>query len=223
MERFRRNKKTISELEQKIISNKKILVIGCGGLGGFVVEGLSRVGFMDISLCDYDFIEESNLNRQLLAVEENIGKSKVQEGYKRIKKINEDILVNIFEEKFPNEKINGKMKEYDLIIDCLDSIETRKKLEEKCIEENKKLVYASIAGNYGYFGVSNKDNPIINIQNNSESSLEKELGNPFYIVGIVASFQVYLAVKVVLDKEYLKKGFYSIDLNNMSLDEIVLD
>lgn len=223
MERFRRNKQTITSAEQEIISNKRVLVIGCGGLGSFVIEGLARIGFGHIGICDYDVIEESNLNRQILTTEKNIGKSKVEEANIRIKKINNNISIRVFKEKYPNKELDKEMLEYDIVVDCLDNIATRKILEQKCIEVEKPLVYGSIAGNYGYCGVSSKDNQIISFQNSEDNSLDSKLGNPFYIVGIVSSFQLYLAIRVVLKKEYLKRGFYSIDLNDMSLDKIELD
>ena len=223
MERFARNKQSITEADQELLAQKKVLVLGCGGLGSHVLEGLVRIGIKQFGLCDDDVFEISNLNRQLNALETTIGKSKALMTYERIKLINSKARSKIYPDKYPSSAISDDLPRYDLVIDCLDSIRTRKQLEIECIKLNKPLIYGTIAGHYGYFGVINKDNQLMAIQENRNDSIEKQLGNPYYIVAMVASMQVMLAIRVLLDQAYHKKGFYVIDLNDLSIEKIELN
>ena len=222
MERFARNKQSITEADQELLAQKKILVLGCGGLGTHVLEGLARIGIKRFGLCDYDVFEASNLNRQLNALEATIGKSKALMADERVKAINSKTLCKIYTEKYPSSAILNDLPGYDLVIDCLDSISTRKQLEIDCLNYGKTLIYGAIAGHYGYFGVITKDNKLIAMQENQDDSIEKQLGNPYYIVATVASMQVMLAIRVLLDQDYHKTGFYVIDLANLSIDKIEL-
>ena len=87
MNRYLRNKNLISHEEQVKLSQMKVAVLGCGGLGGYVIEMLARLGVGKLILVDFDTFDESNLNRQLISTEKNLGSSKVEEAIKRIKLI----------------------------------------------------------------------------------------------------------------------------------------
>lgn len=223
MERFARNKQTISEKQQQILAEARVLVIGCGGLGSHVVEGLARIGIMNFGLCDFDVFEVSNLNRQLNALETTIGKSKALMASERLKSINVDVKAKVYLDKYPNAEILADLSDYDLVIDCLDSIAMRKQLEIDCLRLGKTLIHGAIAGHFGYFGVITKDNPLMALQENRDDSVEKQLGNPYYIVATVASMQVMLAVRVLTSQSYLENGFYVIDLVDLSIEKIELN
>jgi len=223
MERFARNQQTITVEEQELLAKKKVLVIGCGGLGSHVLEGLARIGIQHIGLCDFDVFEASNLNRQLNALEVTLGKSKALMAHDRIKSINGAAEVTVYQDKYPNESLLNDLPGYDLIIDCLDSIATRKQLEADCLRLGKTLIHGTIAGHYGYFGVITKDNPLMSLQESRDDSIEKQLGNPYYIVATVASMQVMLAVRVMLGHPYHENGFYVIDLADLSIEKIELN
>ncbi len=101
MKRYARNFGTITEEGQRILCSKKVLVIGSGGLGGFVIEGLSRMGIKTIGVCDYDVFDITNLNRQLFATEDVIGVPKVDVAKKRINLIDKTIDVITYNKAFP--------------------------------------------------------------------------------------------------------------------------
>ena len=223
MERFARNKQSITDTQQEQLAQEKVLVVGCGGLGTHVLEGLARIGIKQLGFCDYDVFEVSNLNRQLNATEATIGKSKALMANERIKSINSEIKTKVYTDKYPSSTILDDLPGYDLVIDCLDSIATRKQLEVDCLKLGKTLIYGTIAGHYGYFGVITKDNQLMAMQENQDDGVEKQLGNPYYIVATVASMQVMLAVRVLLDQAYHRNGFYVIDLADLSIDKIELN
>jgi len=223
MERYSRNENTISKKQQALLAKIKVLVIGAGGLGSHVIEGLARMGIMEIGICDYDVFEESNLNRQILALEKTIDQSKCQVAKERINAINSEIVVHAYQDKYPSKQILNDFESYDIVIDCLDNIPIRKQLEVDCLRYDKKLIYGTIAGNFGYFGVISASNRLMDFQTETGDGIEKILGNPYYIVSVVASMQLLLLAKVIFEQEYLKSGFYVIDLIDMSIDKIELN
>ncbi|MGL4392388.1 MAG: HesA/MoeB/ThiF family protein [Fusobacteriaceae bacterium] len=221
-ERYSKNIGTFTIDEQKILNQKSVLVVGLGGLGGIVIEGLARLGVKKIGICDFDVFCESNLNRQLLSSEKNIGKEKILEAEARILSINKSVSIRKYG-KFPEQKILEELslKEYDIVIDCVDNYETKLELENICTRENIFLIYGAIGGLFGQLAVITRNNKIIEFQKNMVNSIEKNLGNPFFTPAIVGTFEVYLCCKVLLGKKYLRNGFYYIDLDNFSLEEIV--
>lgn len=123
------------------IKNKNILVLGVGGVGGYAIESLVRSGITNITIVDYDIIDITNINRQIIAKENNIGTLKVEAWKDRILKINSNVKVNIIKEKVTKDNIDILFKEkYDYIIDACDTVIVKKLLIKKCQEENIKLI-----------------------------------------------------------------------------------
>ncbi len=226
MKRYARNFGTLSEEGQKTLCSKKVLVIGSGGLGGFVIEGLSRMGVKTIGVCDYDVFDITNLNRQLFATEDVIGTSKVDVAKKRIGLIDKTIDVITYKKAFPCEEIENDINMYDLVVDCLDNMKSRIILEEFCLSYDKKLIHGAIGGFYGTVAVVSKENKIIeklsvNLEEGSDTT-DKIMGNPFQTVAFVGAMEVHLAISVLLSRKYLEKGFYYIDVEDFSIDEVVI-
>ncbi len=222
MERYARNIGIISNEEQTELNTKKVLVIGSGGLGGFVIEGLARMGINTIGVCDFDIAEESNLNRQILVLEDSIGKSKVDLAYDRVIAINCKTNVIKYKTSFPSAEIINDLGNYDIVVDCLDNFESRLRLEEECLNKSLKLIHGGVGGNYGQVGVVSEKNKLISTLKEFNSNIQMKLGNPYYIVSMVSALQVHLTVSVLLNKLYLEKGFYQIDLNNFTIQSIDL-
>ena len=123
------------------IQNKKILLIGVGGVGSFALESLVRNGFNNITIVDYDRIDISNLNRQLITDSTNIGNSKVLEGLKRAKLINPDINIDGMDTRLNKDNLDDLLKlNYDYIIDACDTTEVKFALMEKSLKYNYKLI-----------------------------------------------------------------------------------
>ncbi|MGN0993465.1 MAG: ThiF family adenylyltransferase [Bacilli bacterium] len=123
------------------LKNSKVVVVGLGGVGGYVVESLVRSGIENITVVDYDTIDESNLNRQIIATKENIGKLKVDEFEKRILSINDKVYVvklPIFiDENSIDELFSGDIT---YLIDACDTIKTKKLIISKCLDKNVKFI-----------------------------------------------------------------------------------
>ena len=123
------------------LKSSKIVVVGLGGVGGYVTESLIRSGIENITLVDFDVIDESNLNRQIIATKENIGKLKVDEFEKRILSINDKVKItklSIFiDENNIDELFSGDIT---YLIDACDTIKTKELIISKCIEKNIKFI-----------------------------------------------------------------------------------
>jgi len=218
-ERYLRNQSTISAAEQERLAACHALVVGAGGLGSHVLEGLVRLGIGHLDICDPDVTEASNLNRQLLVLESTLGRPKVELARERSLAINSDVEVRSWQEAFPSPALVAELASCDVVIDCLDSIAARQELETCCHAAGLSLVYCSIAGPYVYFGVSTPDDPLIAGQQQGSASLEKELGNPYPTVTIAAGLELELALCLLLDRS-VPTGLHVLDLSDFTLDVI---
>ena len=123
------------------IRNLKVLVLGLGGVGGYVIESLVRCGVENITLVDGDTIKPSNINRQLIVTSKNMNKYKTREWKKRIKLINKNAIVNIINTFITIDNIELLFGEqYDYIIDACDTSRVKVKLIRECASRNIKLV-----------------------------------------------------------------------------------
>ena len=130
---------------QKKIKNSKVLIIGIGGLGCPLLAYLASSGICNIGIVDYDKIEISNLNRQILFNSSDIGKFKVIQAKKKIKKIFNEIKIKTFKIKISNKNINKILKGYDIICDGTDNFETRYIVNDHCKKNKKILISAAIS------------------------------------------------------------------------------
>lgn len=123
------------------LKSSKIVVVGLGGVGGYVVESLIRSGIENIIIVDYDTIDESNLNRQIIATKNNIGKLKVDEFEKRILSINDKVNITKLPIFIDENNIDELfLDDITYIIDACDSIKTKKFIISKCLEKNIKFI-----------------------------------------------------------------------------------
>ncbi len=148
-ERYDRNFNTLSFKEQKQLKALKVIVIGLGGLGGSVCEILARVGIGHLTLIDGDSFEPSNLNRQLLSQENLMGVSKAKAAKKRVNAINCEVHVDCFIEYLDESNMYGRIKNGDLIVDCLDTIDARFILQNAANKASIPIVSGAIAGMTG--------------------------------------------------------------------------
>ena len=144
--RFLRNIPALSESEQEMLSHKRVLIVGCGGLGGYISECLVRAGVGHITAADGDVFEESNLNRQLLSTEAVLGLNKAETAKTRAEQINSLIDYAAYPEFFSAENAEKLLSGVDLVIDALDSISARLLLEEECAARGLALVHGAICG-----------------------------------------------------------------------------
>ena len=123
------------------IKNLNVLIIGLGGVGGYTVESLVRCGVQNLTLVDGDVIETSNINRQLIALNNNVGKYKTEEWKKRILLINDKANVKLITKMIDENNINDLfLEKYDYVIDVCDTSKVKEELIKICYKNKIKIV-----------------------------------------------------------------------------------
>ncbi len=220
-ERYLRNKSLISDEEQKLLKEKTVAVIGAGGLGGYICEGLTRLGIGRLIIIDGDVFEESNLNRQRFASESKLGQSKAKVVKEELKDINSEVIVGAFEVRINEQNAMDLLKDADVVIDAVDNIPSRIMLQKVCEKLEVPLVHGAIGGWYGQVTVVYPgDNTLSRLYpDESIIGVEKTLGNPSFTPMLIASYEVAQGLKVLLNKgEILRNKMIYFDLLN---DQIV--
>lgn len=129
------------------IQNSKILLVGIGGVGGFVLEGLVRSGFQNITIIDGDIIEKSNINRQLVANLTTLNQPKVTIAKNNMQLINKSCQINALNTFLDEYNINSLETDFDYIIDACDTLKTKLALIKFANEKNIKIISSMGVGN----------------------------------------------------------------------------
>ena len=141
--------KLIGEENLNKIKEKNICILGLGGVGGYATEALVRSGINNLIIIDHDTIDISNLNRQIITNNNNLGKKKTKEAEKRIKEINPNCNIKIIDEFIDENNIDKifNNNKIDYLIDACDSLFTKQLIIKKCLELNIKLISCMGTGN----------------------------------------------------------------------------
>ncbi len=148
LHRFSRLSKVIGDEKVSDLEKKCVLVLGVGGVGGYTVEALARSGIGKLIIVDFDTIDESNINRQIIALESTIGLKKVDVLEKRIKDINETCEV-IKIDKFINEDNFIELFDYDIdfFVDACDTVIVKKCVIKECLKRGINFISSMGTGN----------------------------------------------------------------------------
>lgn len=214
-DRYKKNISSLSIEENERLKDFSVCIIGCGGLGGYIIEMLARLGIGHLTLVDYDVFEESNLNRQILCKEDSIGISKVEIGKNRIKEINSDVEVTFVKQELKEDNCKEIIKNHDVVIDALDSISTRFILQNSCENLGIPMIHGAIGGWFGQVcTIFPGDNTLSLIYKNGiDKGIEKSLGNPAFTPANIASIQVGEVIKILLSKgSILRNKLLIVDL-----------
>lgn len=213
---------------QKKIMSSKILIIGVGGLGCPLSIYLSGLGVGSIGLVDNDKVELSNLNRQIIYSQKDIGKYKVDVAKKKIRKLNPKIKLKIFKKKIDNSNIENIIKNYDIICDGTDNFNSRLIINDHCLKKKKILISAAVGGFIGHLFKFNfkKKIPcfrcfmpeVPDIDNNCENE-----GVSPPLVGVLGTLQANEVMNAILNlKSEMEKKLLIFDSIKMSLRKVEL-
>ena len=203
--RYQRNLGVVSPSEQIKLLQSKVAVIGAGGLGGTVLELLVRMGIGELIIADKDIIVDSNLNRQILSTETNLGQSKTEVAVKRVKEINSSIEITGHSVFIDSNNVKKIIEGAEVVVDALDNLPSRFVLQKACRDLKIPLIHGAIAGFNGQLTTifpedkgleliygSNKDLP--------EHGSEAELGAPTITPALIASLEAQEVVKLLLKR-----------------------
>jgi molybdopterin/thiamine biosynthesis adenylyltransferase len=212
MGRYDRNIGTITIEEQQLLKTKSVCVIGCGGLGGGVIENLVRMGVGKLTVVDGDSFDVSNLNRQVLSNEGNIGRSKALEAANQMHQINGEVEINAIEGLLSADNAREIIGGCNVVVDALDNVEARLALEDACDVEGIPLIHGAISGWNGQVGVVMPGSGILH----QIYECDMEDGsptNPSFTPAVVSALQASETIKVLLGREEsLRNKLLMIDL-----------
>lgn len=129
---------------QKRLKNAKVLCVGAGGLGSPALMYLAAAGVGTLGIVEFDEVDESNLQRQIIHSQADIGKSKAQSAKETVQGINPLVNVVLHEERLEAENVMGIFADYDLIVDGTDNFATRYLVNDAAVLLNKPYVWGSI-------------------------------------------------------------------------------
>lgn len=216
-----RNIGAISEEEQAVLGSKTVFVAGCGGLGCYCADMLSRLGVGHLVLCDCDEFEPSNINRQLYCNVKTMGKNKAVVASQQI---NQQRLSKVITYPTPITKLNAYdiIQNCDLVIDCLDNIPTRFILQKACEKRGIPMVTGGVSHWHGQVSVIFPgDNTMDKIF--GESTTEQHPPVLGFVASTIASCEVAEAAKTLLGEPTLRNKLLIIDLKFFSAKILSLD
>ena len=224
--RYQRNRQTISCAGQLALLRSTVAVIGCGGLGGYVIEELARLGVGRIVAIDPDVFEEHNLNRQLLATFANNGEYKVDAAARRVADINPAVQLVPHRTALCAENGRELLAGATVVVDALDNLATRLEVAGTCRELRIPLVHGAIAGWYGQLATQFPGQDITGFLTGpgvGVKGVETVLGNPAFTPAVVASMQAAEACKVILAQGCAPLGrMLVLNLLDLEFEEIRL-
>lgn len=225
--RYQRNRNAITVVEQLKLFRSTVAVIGCGGLGGYVIEQLARLGVGKIVAVDPDVFEEHNLNRQLLSSPGAVGQSKVEAAANRVREINPATTLVPKHKAYSSDNGKELLAGVNVVVDALDSIPVRLALSNTCADLGVPLIHGAIAGWYGQVTTQFPGDKTIEALYSrwvEGKGAEKRLGNPAFTPAVVASIETAEVCKVLLGVGHpLQSRKLSINLFDMSFEEVVFE
>ena len=148
MEFSQRTQMVVGEENFRKVCDKKICIVGVGGVGGAALEGLVRFGIKNIAVFDFDTVDVTNLNRQLISTRDMVGRKKTEAAAARAKNINPDINIETYDIFIEKENLNLiKDLKPDYVIDAIDSVRAKLDLIEFCHRENIPVISSMGTGN----------------------------------------------------------------------------
>jgi molybdopterin/thiamine biosynthesis adenylyltransferase/rhodanese-related sulfurtransferase len=184
------------------IEQANILIVGAGGLGCTVAAQLAGAGVGHITIIDHDVVDLSNLHRQILFREDDIGHSKAAVAAREIKRINSTCIVNPLEQRLSTSNVNRLVESADLVVDAADNFATSYLLSDACVLAKRALISASVNRTFGYVGQFCASGPSMRAVFPRLPLVQAScntVGVTGPSVGVIASIQAQEVIKFCLD------------------------
>lgn len=240
-ERYLRNiiLSEIREVGQEKLLQAKVLVIGVGGLGSPAIYYLAAAGVGNIGVVDDDVVELSNLQRQIIHNQNDLGRKKVESAKEKINLLNDDVKIDIHPIRINHQNLTDLVQNYDFILDATDNFPTRFVVNQVCHQQKKPLIFAAVKGFLGQvstFKSYQKNNPCYacfnpNIVGEGFSLPLLEKGILGAVAGSVGALQANTTIKEILGIgdslvgkilvfDFLKNDFRKVGLKKNSTCQI---
>jgi adenylyltransferase/sulfurtransferase len=188
---------------QLALANAHVLLIGLGGLGCPVALYLAAAGVGELSLCDDDVVDVSNLQRQVTHFEADVGKNKVSSAAEKLRQINSDVRLNLVTQRLSGNALSDAVSRADIVLDCTDNFDTRFDINRACVAHKKTLVSGAairMEGQVSVFDLSNDQSPCYQClypEGSNEQLTCSTSGVMAPLVGIIGSMQAMETIKVL--------------------------
>ena len=217
--RYARNIPALTEAECLALRTRRVLVAGCGGLGGHIIDQLARIGVGQLRVVDGDVFEPSNLNRQLLSSVPVLGISKAGAAAEHIARVNPETEVDAVEDFLTEENVHSLITGCDVVLDALDNIPSRKILASACSEAGIPYVYGAISGWVAQAAVSMPGDDLVQ-KLYPEGTVLRDKSVLSFTPALCASMQVSLCVKLLTGRPVENGKIYYFDLLNQEFETI---
>ena len=220
-ERYARNIPALSAAECEILRQKRVLVVGCGGLGGNLISILSRIGIGHLRIVDGDVFEATNLNRQLFSEIPVLGQNKARAAADRVARINPEITIEAVETFLTEENAADLLAGCHIVMDALDNIPGRRMLAAACEKAGIPLVYGAISGWVAQAALSLPGDKLVHTLY-PEDVVAKDKSVLAFTPALCASLQASLCVKQLVGRPVKSGTVYYFDLLNQEYETIDL-
>ena len=220
-ERFVRNLGALSEGECAALRGKKVLIAGCGGLGGYLAEYLLRLGVGGIAVADGERFERTNLNRQLLCTEETLGRFKAAAAAGRAAEIAPDTAFFGHVCRLDEKNLPGLLRGCDAALDALDSAEDRRLLKAACDAQGVPYVFGAVGGWVAQAALSLPGDALPELLYGADYAAEDKSVLAF-TPALAAAMQTALCVRFLCGRPVEPGRLYSFDLSTMDLQSVRL-
>ena len=217
--RYERNVPALTEAECEALRRKRVLVVGCGGLGGHLIEMLARIGIGALRVVDGDVFEPSNLNRQLLSEVPTLGLSKAKAAAARINRVNPEVEVEAVTENMTEVNVHELLQGCDAVLDGLDNIESRRVLASACTRAGIPYIYGAVNGWVAQAAISMPGDHLVDILYPKDVIIKNKSVLSF-TPALCASVQVSLCVKLLVGRAVETGTVRYYDLLNQEFETI---
>ncbi len=217
--RYERNLPALTEEACQILRKKRVLVVGCGGLGGHLIDMLARIGIGAIRVVDGDVFEPSNLNRQLLSEVPLLGISKARAAADRVARVNPDVALEAVEVFLTADNAGSLISGCDVVLDGLDNLESRRILARECHRAGIPYIYGAVNGWVAQAAISLPGDHLIETLY-PEGTVLKNKSVLSFTPALCASMQVCLCVKLLTGYPVETGTISYFDLLNQEFEQI---
>lgn len=218
-DRYLRNIPALTEEECHLLQSKRVLIVGCGGLGGNLISIFSRIGIGHLRIVDGDVFEASNLNRQLFSETPVLGQNKARVAADRVARINPQITVDAVEAFMSEENAAELLQDCDIAVDALDNISGRRLLAEACEKAGLPLVYGAISGWIAQSALSMPGDKLVE-KLYPEHTVVRDKSVLSFTPALCASMQAALCIKHLVGRPVDTGKIYYFDLLNQEFETI---
>lgn len=218
IKRYRRNIDVFTIEDQKKVNNLKVCVIGCGGIGTYIIESLTRFGVETITAVDKDVIDDTDLNRLIHSNSKTIGRPKAKITKKYVQNISNRVNINTLQLDYTEKTGRKIIKNHDVVIDASGDFEIKRLIEEHCLELKIPHVHTFYRNLFGQVAILTGERKYIDsILKQSRISTDYT-GKPIFTSAIIGNIAVLEVMKYILGYKQHSNELIHVNLKTLEIE-----